>query len=106
MCNCKKDIKVDESYVSFKNINCFENACVVIDHLLKILKEPQNSNAYWERFVTRIPDAYYARDARQDSKEVLLYMVCSCASNIGELFDAVADEDAAHALEKCESECC
>jgi len=106
MCNCKKSIKVDESYVSFKDIDCFENACVVIDHVLKILKDPANSNAYWEKFVLKIPEAYYARDAKIDTKGALLYLVCSCASNIAELFDSVDNEEAAFVLDKCETECC
>jgi hypothetical protein len=106
MCDCKKEIKVDESYVSFKNINCFENACQVVDHLLRLVKDPKHANAYWERFVGRIPEGYYVRDAAKDPKEELLYLVCSCASMIGELFDSTEDEDAIHALEKCESECC
>jgi hypothetical protein len=106
MCNCKKNIKVDESYVSFKNIDCFENACCVIDNLLRLLKNPENSNAYWEKFVGKIPEAYYARDSKKDPSESLLYLVCSCTSNIMELFDEVDDAEAIYAMEKCEQECC
>lgn len=106
MCKCNNEIKVDESYVTFKNINCFENACAVVDNLLRLIKEPANSNEYWEKFVSRIPEAYYARDAKQDPKEELLYLVCSTAAIIGEFFENTGDEDAMYALEKCESECC
>ena len=106
MCNCRKDIKVDESYVSFKNIDCFENACVVVDNLLRLLEKPENSNAYWEKFVKKIPEAYYLRDAAKDPQELLLYLVCSSAAIIGEFFENIEDEEACHALEKCESECC
>ncbi|PLX67112.1 MAG: N(2)-fixation sustaining protein CowN [Denitrovibrio sp.] len=106
MSNSDKEIKVHESYVSFKNIDCFENACVIIDHLIRILKDPENSNAYWEKFLAKIPKAYYARDAKIDIKEELLYLVCSSVSNIGELFDEVEDEEAIFVLDKCETECC
>ncbi|ADD69395.1 conserved hypothetical protein [Denitrovibrio acetiphilus DSM 12809] len=106
MCNCKKNIKVDESYVSFKDIDCFENACLVIDNLLRILKEPKNTNAYWEKFIEKIPEAYYTRDSKKDPSEALLYLVCSCTSNIMELFEEIDDEEAIDAMSKCEQECC
>jgi hypothetical protein len=71
MCNCgeKKEIRVDESYISFNDIDCFENACVVVDHMLRLLEEPKNMNAYWEKFVPKIPQAYYTRNAKDDTKE-------------------------------------
>ncbi|MGE4318724.1 MAG: N(2)-fixation sustaining protein CowN [Deferribacterales bacterium] len=106
MCGCKKTIKVDESYVSFKNIDCFENACCVVDHILALLKKPENNNAYWEKFVGKIPEGYYARDVKKDPKELLLYMVCSSASNIFELFENAEDEEGVFAMQKCEQECC
>jgi len=106
MCNCKKEIRVDESYVSFKNIDCFENACSVVDNMLRILDEPKNMNAYWEKFIPKIPKAYYSRDAKDDTKEELLYLVCSNSFYIIELFEEVDDEEAIYALEKCEQECC
>ena len=108
MCNCKKknEIKVDESYVSFKDIDCFENACSVIDNLIRICKDPNYNNAYWEKFITKIPEAYYSRDAKKDPTEALLYLVCSNAFYIIELFEAANDEVAIQSLDKCEQECC
>lgn len=106
MCNCKKSIKVDESYVTFKNIDCFGNACAVIDNLLRLLKDPANMNPYWEKIISKIPEAYYVRNAQADSSQALLYLVCSNASNIMELFENLEDEEAIFALEKCEQECC
>ena len=108
MCNCKKkkDIRVDESYVSFKDIDCFENACGVIDNLLRLCENPKYNNAYWEKIIAKIPKAYYSRDAKQDTTEELLYLVCSNAFYIIELFEEAEDEEAIHALDKCEQECC
>jgi hypothetical protein len=103
---CNKEIKIDESYVSFENIDCFENACLVIDQLLKITANPTHNNAYWERFVSQIPQAYYTRLESDDSKEEVLYLVCSNAFYIIELFEEVDDDEAIYALEKCEQECC
>ena len=102
----KKEIRVNESYTSFKDIDCFENACNIIDHLLRLCKDPKNSNAYWEKFIPKIPEAYYTRDEKKDTTEALLYLVCSNAFNIIELFEESKDEDAIHALNKCEQECC
>jgi len=102
----KKNIKVDESYVSFKNIDCFENACCVVDNLLRLIKNPEYNNPYWEKFVEKLPAAYYSRDVKQDPSEALLYHVCSNAFYIIELFEDSEDEEAIHALAKCEQECC
>jgi len=106
MSDSKKDIKVDESYVSFKNINCFENACVVVDNLLRLLENPENQNEYWQKFVSRLPDAYRTRNPEDDPSETLLYLVCSNVPYIIEFFEDVDDEEAIHALQKGEQECC
>ena len=100
------EIKVDESYISFKNINCFENACVVIDNMLRVLEEPKNMNIYWKKIIPMIPKAYYDRDSKSDTKEELLYLVCSNSFYLDELFEKAEDEQAINALSKCEQECC
>ena len=105
-CQNKDKIRVDESYISFKDIDCFENACLVVDNLLRICKDPQYNNAYWEKFIAKIPEAYYARDQKKDPTESLLYLVCSNSFYIIELFEEADDEKAIYALEKCEQECC
>lgn len=102
----KFEIRVDESYVSFKNINCFENACVVIDNMLRVLENPKNMNIYWKKIVPMIPKAYYDRNPQSDTKEELLYLVCSNSFYLIELFEKAEDEQAINALEKCEQECC
>jgi len=108
MCRCKKEkeIRVDESYVTFKDIDCFKNACDVVDHLLRLSKDPRYGNAYWDKFITQIPQAYYDRDPKKDPSEALLYLVCSNAFYIIELFEDANDDEAIYALDKCEQECC
>ena len=101
-----REIKVDESYKSFENIDCFENACNVIDSMLEWLEDENNNNPYWDKFITKIPQAYYSRNIEDDPKEELLYLVCSNAFNIIELFENIDDENAIFFLEKCEQECC
>ncbi|GAB1535601.1 hypothetical protein ADMFC3_12320 [Geovibrio sp. ADMFC3] len=106
MCDCRKNIKVNESYTSFKNINCFENACLVVDNLLRVLKETDTSNAFWDKFISLIPQAYYERDPKLDSRETLLYIVCKNAPFLMDFFEEKDDEEAIHAMTKCEQECC
>jgi len=101
-----KDIRVDESYTSFKNIDCFENACLVIDNILRILEDEAKNNVFWEQFVKKIPEAYYARDPKKDPRETLLLQVCLNAPYIMEFFEESEDDEAVHVLEKCEQECC
>lgn len=101
-----KEIRVEERYESFKNIDCFENACLVIDNMLRVLKDPKNMNLYWEKIVPKIPEAYYKRDAKLDTSEELLYLVCSNVFYIEELFENAEDEEGLFILSKAEQECC
>jgi hypothetical protein len=105
MCDCKK-IRVDESYTSFKNIDCFTNACTVIDNLLRILENSDKTNVFWDKFVQDIPEAYHLRDPDKDPRQTLLYKVCLNAPYIMEFFEDIEDEQAMDALEKCVQECC
>jgi len=102
----RDEIRVDESYISFKNIDCYENACVVIDNLLRVLEEPKNKNAYWDKVVSQIPKSYYTRSVKEDTSEELLYLVCSNVFYMIEFFEELEDEEAINSLDKCEQECC
>ncbi|MGB5966573.1 MAG: N(2)-fixation sustaining protein CowN [Sulfurimonadaceae bacterium] len=62
------EIRIDERYVSFENIDCFENACLVIDCLLRVLKDAEHVNMYWEKIVPTIPQAYYDRSSKADER--------------------------------------
>ena len=98
--------RIDERYISFENIDCFENACVVIDNLLRVLENKNNSNQYWEKIVLSIPQAYYDRSKKNDKNEALLYFVCSNVFYLEELFEKADDETAMNSLRICELECC
>jgi len=102
----RDEIRVDERYESFKNIDCFENACVVLDNMLRVLENPANMNLYWKKIVPMIPKAYYDRDFKSDEKEEVLYLVCSNVFYLEELFEKADDEAGTQALRKCELECC
>ncbi len=98
--------RIDERYVSFENIDCFLNACLVVDCVLEVLKEEKNRNKYWEKVLPSIPQAYYDRDAKEDKSEALLYFVCSNVFYIEELFEKAEYEPGILALRRCELECC
>jgi hypothetical protein len=100
------EIRIDERYVSFENIDCFENACLAVDRLLAVLEEAEHVNLYWEKIVPTIPQAYYLRNAKADDKEALLYLVCSNVFYLEELFEKAGDEAGLDALRRCELECC
>ncbi|MDA3946653.1 MAG: N(2)-fixation sustaining protein CowN [Helicobacteraceae bacterium] len=100
------EIRIDERYVSFTNIDCFENACLAIDRLLAVTKEAEHVNLYWEKVIPTIPKAYYNRDVKADKKEALLYLVCSNVFYLEELFENTDDEAGLDALRRCELECC
>jgi hypothetical protein len=101
-----REIRIDERYVSFENIDCFENACLVIDALLRVLENAEHVNLYWKKIVPTIPRAYYDRDEKSDEKEAVLYLVCSNVFYLEELFENAEDEEGKHALRRCELECC
>ena len=100
------EIRIDERYVSFENIDCFENACVVVDNMLRVLENPDNMNLYWKKIIPMIPKAYYERNAGLDESEELLYLICSNVFYIEELFEKAEDEQGIESLRKCELECC
>jgi len=99
-------IRIDERYVSFENIDCFENACLAIDRLLAVTEEAEHVNLYWKKIIPTIPQAYYDRDSKGDEKEALLYLVCSNVFYLEELFEEAEDEAGLDALRRCELECC
>lgn len=98
--------RVNERYETFENIDCFENACQVIDHLLLVTKNPEHNNLYWKKIIPTIPEAYYSRKAGDDSSEALLYLVCSNVFYLEELFENAEHEAGLSALKVCELECC
>jgi len=102
----KDSIRVQERYESFKNIDCFENACAVLDDMFRVLEDPKNMNFYWKKVIPAIHEAYYKRDFKLDTSESILYFVCSNVFYLEELFENADDEKGLISLSKCEQECC
>lgn len=92
-----------ERYISFENIDCFKNACCVVDELMVLLKtKPEAMNPFWEIFTSKLPESYFSKEENED----LLYMVCSNVFYIEELFDEYEHSAGIEALRKAELECC
>lgn len=98
--------RIDERYTSFANIDCFTNACNVIGHMLRITEQPNMMNAYWEKYIPQIPEAYFKPENKNLQKEDVLYFVCSKVFYFEELFEHAEDEAALASLSVCELECC
>jgi hypothetical protein len=92
-----------ERYVSFENIDCFENACKVLDAFFALLKEkPEANNEFWKKFIPKVPANYYSRTPDED----VLYLVCSNVFYLEELFEEFDFKMGLDALQKAEFECC
>lgn len=91
-----------DRYISFQGINCFENACCVIDRALLHIQSGTKVPKYWEYFTRKIPEGYYQRTHTED----VLYLVCSNVFYLEELFEKFSDHEGLFHLERAEMECC
>lgn len=105
----KKAIAMEEvrdRYVSFNNIDCYENATDVLDALYELFElHPEAKNELWVRFNTLIPQDYKAVFAKHDSKDIL-YHICSHVFYLCALFEEYDFEKGIELMEKAEMECC
>lgn len=94
-----------DRYVSFKNIDCYQNAIDVLDAMYELFqKHPQSKNKLWEAFDAKIPDDYKTQIKKEGSD--ILYQVCSNVFYIDDLFEEYDWQKGIEALEKAELECC
>lgn len=97
---------VRDRYVTFSNIDCYENAAKVLDAMKDLFKQrPSAKNEFWERFMSVIPQNYREVFALEEYKDTL-YQVCSNLFYIYELFEEYDFEDGVSVMELCELECC
>ncbi|AFL68651.1 N(2)-fixation sustaining protein CowN [Sulfurospirillum barnesii] len=95
-----------DRYVSFQNIDCYENAVVVLDALYELFAlYPESKDAFWLRFESFIPTEYKTVFAKKDSKDIL-YHICSNIFYIAALFETYHFEKGLACIEKAELECC
>jgi len=97
---------IRDRYISFANIDCYENATEVLDALYELFAlHPEAKNELWVRFETLIPDDYKAVFAKHDSKDIL-YHICSHVFYLSALFEMYEFEKGILLMEKAELECC
>lgn len=95
-----------DRYVTFKNIDCYNDAKVVLDAMYELFKqEPESKNAFWERFETKIPVDYANNPVDELGKDIL-YEVCSNVFYIEELFEDYEFEKGVELLKTVEFDCC
>lgn len=95
-----------DRYISFANIDCYENATDVLDALYELfILHPEAKNELWQRFETLIPANYKEIFAKKDSKDIL-YHICSHVFYLSQLFEDYRFEKGIALMEKAELECC
>jgi hypothetical protein len=99
-----KDLR--DRYVTFKNIDCYENAVLVLDAMYELFDLfPEAKDAFWQRFEALIPKDYTTVFAKKDSKDIL-YHICSHVFYLSALFEAYDFEKGLVLMEQAELECC
>ena len=98
--------EIKDRYITFENIDCYENAALVLDAMneLFILK-PESKNKLWIKFMEAIPQNYREVFSIGDSLDTL-YLVCSHVFYISDLFDDFEFEKGIEVLDQVELECC
>lgn len=91
-----------DRYVSFKGIDCDDNAARVIAAIRRHIDNPANTNAFWEHFKVKLAQADAVRARTADG----LCLLCSYVYMIDELFEEHDDQEGLALLRKLEDECC
>ena len=95
-----------DRYVTFDNIDCYNDAKKVLDSMYELFTEiPESKNAFWERFETKLPEDY-KNNPVDDLGRDTLYQVCSNVFYIEELFDTYDFEKGLDCLRTTEFDCC
>lgn len=98
--------EVRDRYVTFANIDCYENAILVLDAMNELFAlHPEAKNELWVRFETLIPQNYKEVFAKKDSKDIL-YHICSHIFYLSTLFEEYEFEKGVTLMEQAEMECC
>ena len=99
--NSKKD-----RYITFNNIDCYENAALVLDAMNELFElKPESKDKFWIMFMQKIPQNYrtvFKKDEGHDT----LYLVCGNVFYISDLFENYDFETGIELLDQVELECC
>ncbi|QOY53149.1 N(2)-fixation sustaining protein CowN [Candidatus Sulfurimonas baltica] len=98
--------EIKDRYITFDNIDCYENSALVIDAMIELFKlKPESKNRLWNNFMNKIPQNYrevFEKDGNKDT----LYLVCANVFYISDLFEEYDFEAGIEVLEQVEFECC
>ncbi|MGQ9372167.1 N(2)-fixation sustaining protein CowN [Azospirillum sp. ST 5-10] len=97
-----RDPDTPDRYVSFKGIDCADNAARVVARLRRHIDDPAKTNAFWERFKEKL--AVAGDPARRQADGLCL--LCANVYYIADLFEEQEDEEGLALLRKLEDECC
>jgi hypothetical protein len=98
--------EVRDRYVTFMNIDCYENSVLVIDAMNELFKKiPESKNDFWQTFMAKIPEDYGQNFCKEGEKDIL-YLICANVFYISDLFEEYDFEKGEELLDRCELECC
>lgn len=98
--------QIKDRYVTFNNIDCYENAALVLDAMNELFAlKPESKNDLWIKFMDKIPENYRETWAKGEEKDTL-YLVCANVFYIHDLFEEFDFEKGTEVLDQVELECC
>lgn len=96
-----------DRYITFNNIDCYENAALVLDAMNDLFKlEPESKNELWVRFMDKIPEDYREVFKKPTNDHDTLYLICANVFYIYDLFEDYDYDPGLLVLEQVELECC
>jgi hypothetical protein len=101
-----KNMSTKDRYVSFENIDCYNNAQAVLEAMEELFSLHVNAkNEFWERFLSKLPDDYKNNPIDEGGRDTL-YQVCSNVFYFEELFESYDFEKGLEILKTTEFDCC
>ncbi|MDX9742407.1 MAG: N(2)-fixation sustaining protein CowN [Arcobacteraceae bacterium] len=99
-------MKTKDRYITFQNIDCYENAALVLDAMIALFEEkPKSKNNLWLNFMDKIPQNYREVWSKGEEKDTL-YLVCANVFYISDLFEEYDFLQGIEVLDQVELECC
>ena len=95
-----------DRYVTFNNIDCYENAALVLDSMNELFDlKPESKDKFWIIFMDKVPKNYREVFKKDDGHDTL-YLVCANVFYISDLFYNFDFEKGLGLLDQVELECC
>jgi len=99
-------MKTKDRYITFQNIDCYENAALVLDSMIALFtQKPESKNNLWLNFMEKIPENYREVWSKGEEKDTL-YLVCANVFYISDLFEEYDFLQGIEVLDQVELECC